>query len=122
MSAAGHTITTRVIIAGVVGLPTSGMHPRVPLHRFRFDWPAPYPGLAPGTVHDIIVASQLRSLPVRNDHLQPRRRHVSLLATRQCLLLAVASTGDRNTLTFLRRWSVGHEAAAADLLFGGSTG
>ncbi|MCF8506767.1 MAG: PAS domain S-box protein [Caulobacter sp.] len=35
---------------------------------------------------------------------------------------AVGSTGDRNTLTFLRRWSVGDEAAAADLLFGGPAG
>jgi hypothetical protein len=37
-------------------------------------------------------------------------------------LTTVGSTGDRNTLTFLRRWSVGDEAAAADLLLGGPAG
>jgi hypothetical protein len=36
--------------------------------------------------------------------------------------LVVSSTGDRNTLTFLRRWSVCDEAAAADLLLGGPAG
>ena len=34
----------------------------------------------------------------------------------------VGSTGDRNTLTFLRRWSVGDEAAEEDLLLGGPAG
>ena len=37
-------------------------------------------------------------------------------------LWGVGSTGDGNTLTFLRRWSVGHEAAASHLLLGGPTG
>ena len=40
----------------------------------------------------------------------------------QCPLWVVGSTGDRNTLTFLWRWSVGHEAAASHLLLGGPTG
>ena len=43
-------------------------------------------------------------------------------AIQECPFLTVGSTGDRNTLTFLRRWSVGDEAAAADLLFGGTAG
>lgn len=37
-------------------------------------------------------------------------------------LPTVASTGERNTLTFPRGWSVGDEAAATDLLFSGPVG
>jgi hypothetical protein len=32
-------------------------------------------------------------------------------------LLVVGSTGERNTLVFSQRWSVGDEAAKSDLLF-----
>jgi hypothetical protein len=37
---------------------------------------------------------------------------------RQRRQLAVASTGERNTLIFWKRWSVGNEVSYQDLLFG----
>ncbi|WP_442865013.1 transposase [Bosea sp. NBC_00550] len=39
-----------------------------------------------------------------------------------CPHCRVVSIGNRNTLLFLWRWSVGDDAAAADLLFGGPAG
>ena len=50
------------------------------------------------------------------------RMKVCFRAEGECPFVAVGSTGDRNTLTFPRRWSVGDEAAATDLLFGGPAG
>jgi hypothetical protein len=61
-------------------------------------------------------------LHVGSHHLAAVVRHeINVSRSDECPQWVAGSTDRRNTLTFLRRWSVGHEAASADLLFGGST-
>jgi hypothetical protein len=49
--------------------------------------------------------------------LQPRRTHIEFYWQAERQLCPVVSTGRRNTLILLERWSVKHEVSAAYILY-----
>ena len=68
------------------------------------------------------MSAQARSVLLAALDLARRLEDFDYQQRSTCGLWLVGSIGERNTLLFLWRWSVGDEAAAADLLFGGPAG